>query len=42
MIFLVQKQILRLTTPELHPKEQKSLLGDPGAEEYAWGPVRSG
>ena len=41
MIFLVQKQILRLTTPELHPKERRSLFGDPGAEEYAWGPVRS-
>jgi hypothetical protein len=25
-----QPQILRLTTPKLHPKEQKSLFGDPG------------
>jgi len=25
-----QPQILRLTTPKLHPKEQKTLFGDPG------------
>jgi hypothetical protein len=25
--------ILRLTTPKLHPKEQRSLFGDPGTEE---------
>jgi hypothetical protein len=24
-----QPQILRLTTPELHPKEQRPLFGDP-------------
>jgi hypothetical protein len=28
-----QKQILRLTTPNLHPKEQRSLFGDPGTEK---------
>jgi hypothetical protein len=28
-----QMQILRLTTPKLHPKEQRSLFGDPGTEE---------
>ena len=27
-----QPQILRLTTPELHPKEQRPLFGDPGTE----------
>jgi hypothetical protein len=26
-------QILRLTTPKLHPKEQRSLFGDPGTEK---------
>jgi len=25
-----QMQVLRLTTPNLHPQEQKSLFGDPG------------
>jgi hypothetical protein len=34
-----QLQILRLTTPNLHPKEQKRSLGTP---ENVWGPVRSG
>ena len=28
-----QKQILRLTTPNLHPKEQRPLFGDPGTEK---------
>ena len=28
-----QMQILRLTTPKLHPKEQRSLFGDPGTEK---------
>jgi hypothetical protein len=27
-----QKQILQLTTPDLHPKEQRPLFGDPGSE----------
>ena len=27
-----QMQILRLTTPKLHPKEQRSLFGPPGTE----------
>ena len=26
-------QILRLTTPKLHPKEQRSLFGGPGTEK---------
>jgi hypothetical protein len=34
-----QPQVLRLTTPELDPKEQRSLFGDP---EDVRGPVRSG
>src|ERR1700722_3140283 len=25
----VQKQVLRLTTPKLHPQEQRPLFGDP-------------
>ena len=28
-----QKQVLRLTTPNLHPKEQRPLFWDPGTEE---------
>jgi hypothetical protein len=28
-----QKQILRLTTPKLHPKEPRPLFGDPGTEK---------
>jgi hypothetical protein len=27
-----QPQILRLTTPELHPKEHRPLFGGPGPE----------
>ena len=26
-------QLLRLTTPKLHPKEQRSLFEDPGTEK---------
>jgi len=33
-----QMQILRLTTPKLHPKEQRSLFGDPGTEKR-FGPL---
>ena len=29
----IQKQVLRLTTPTLHPKEQRPLFGDPGTEK---------
>jgi hypothetical protein len=29
----MQPQILRLTTPKLHPKEQRPLFGDPGTEK---------
>jgi hypothetical protein len=36
----LQLQVLRLTTPSLHPKEQRSLFGDPGTEECTWDPVR--
>jgi hypothetical protein len=28
-----QPQVLRLTTPNLHPKEQRPLFGDPGTEK---------
>ena len=31
-------QILRLTTPKLHPKEQRSLFGDPGTEKRLGAP----
>jgi len=37
-----QPQILRLTTPNLHPNEQRSLVGDPGKLKNVWGPVCSG
>jgi hypothetical protein len=30
-----------LTTPKLHPKEQRPLFGDPGKLNYVWGPVLS-
>lgn len=36
-----QMRILRLTTPALHPKEQRALFGNPGTEKRL-GPVRSG
>ena len=35
-----QMQILRLTTPKLHPKEQRSLFGPPELKGV-WGPFRS-
>ena len=28
-----QMQILRLTTPKLHPRERRSLFGGPGTEK---------
>ena len=36
-----QMQILRLTTPKLHPREQRSLFGGPGTEKRL-GPLSLG
>jgi hypothetical protein len=33
LIQIAWKQILRLTTPDLHPKEQRPLFGNPGTEK---------
>jgi len=37
-----QPQVLRLTTPELHPTNEDLFVGTPDKLNYAWGPVRSG
>jgi len=37
----VQMQVLRLTTPNLHPTDEDLSVGTPGLES-AWGPFRSG
>ncbi len=36
----VQKQILRLTTPNLHPSDEDLSLGTPELKSV-WGPFRS-
>ena len=37
----VQTQILRLTTPNLHPSDEDLSLGTPAKLRSVWGPFRS-